>query len=1027
MGGNFIKRALASCWRVSLLLLIGFSLLGSWLYFQAPSLNSVRPTIENHLKEKLELKEIKLGTLSWSWSGFLWLESDQLNFASSDEALAYRDGGVAIRIPLSGLLTGNFNPDHIRLSGGALNLKHTQSGRSFPVAQLVLDDVVLNWHYQDQWEGTIEHLQLFLDGDNMALEASSPDFELSGRLGEDMLPQSLSLECEHLGWMPAPIQKHLSGKPTAKVNLKRLNRRIWQLDASMASDSTITLLPETIYSVQLNRAELKLKLKAQKTEAFAIEHIGLEQVLWSLGESSIQANGNWNAGLLSLQASSEQLAIPVVWSWLRPLGDEEWHHWLSLMKSGTGRNAKAKVSLVWDNPLEALPAMENWEAMLFQVSAHVDGADIALGLSDDFLSDATAEVDLNQDGLNAIFSDAQLPRNLGRSTGELYIPWQTLELHIAGKSKVDVESLLSWFGPDQISNWQWNGARADSSFQLLWDPSESEPREATAKLHASENWNVTIHGTPIQLSKGIADWDQESGLTIKDMQFKNEHVMGSLDLSTAIDKENKWKITHLQSRSTSDFALLAAHFQLPLSQAGGTIHTNLNFDGRWSGSIDMGATSWKQLLGSSKRSGEPYRINYRGKLNFDQKIPTLDLTTLNSSGKALLISNSSASINRKHLKLKLNDLHTPSFIGSLDITVPFDDKPWELATNALYLNRKALPEALDHPSQMIDKPWVVSANIAKFDWDDSRMKDVFIRLASTKGSIGLFKARQVHTTQLDITDIDARFSMPGGGTIDLRRLSASLEKQRLIMSATLKPEKGGGMRWSGFSELHGDFGHLLKLGKLSERFEGGDGHLLFSGSGIILREQPWWDGLDGRLRLRSDNGRILEGGTLTTLLAAINLTELPMLLLGQREDLTGPGTMYERLQMEAIMQDQKIHVRNVAMRSTAFDLAGHGEMNLEKTTVDLYLVVQPLQNLDALLAKIPLIRDILGGRSHSLIRKVYHMHGPFTDAKVEAVKPEKAGLASPGIIEHLFNLPDLWFNRDKDQPEEIKPETFPVQ
>jgi len=169
--------------------------------------------------------------------------------------------------------------------------------------------------------------------------------------------------------------------------------------------------------------------------------------------------------------------------------------------------------------------------------------------------------------------------------------------------------------------------------------------------------------------------------------------------------------------------------------------------------------------------------------------------------------------------------------------------------------------------------------------------------------------------------------------------------------------------------------------------------------------------------MRVDQGRVLEGGSMSTLLSAIDLSKLPALLIGQRKDLTGPGLLYQRLQMEAIIQNQHIHVRNIIMRSTAFDLIGHGNMDIDQATIDMYLIANPLQNIDALLAKIPLLRDILGGQSHSLMRKVYHMHGPFKDAKVEAVTPESAGLASPGIIENLFSLPGQWFGSNKASPQ----------
>jgi len=105
----------------------------------------------------------------------------------------------------------------------------------------------------------------------------------------------------------------------------------------------------------------------------------------------------------------------------------------------------------------------------------------------------------------------------------------------------------------------------------------------------------------------------------------------------------------------------------------------------------------------------------------------------------------------------------------------------------------------------------------------------------------------------------------------------------------------------------------------------------------------------------------------------------------------------------------------VGMRSSAMDLAGHGSLDLATSHIDLIAVIHPLQNLDVLLGKIPLLRDVLGGASHSLVRKVYRLHGPFSNAVVEKIKPEEAGLASPGIIERLFTLPDIWFGEQKEK------------
>ncbi|GAV19604.1 hypothetical protein MMIC_P0552 [Mariprofundus micogutta] len=1009
MKGELVKRALASCRRVFLLLLLAITVAGSWVYWQSPTLDSLRPSIEQYLAQNLELKKVQLGGLSWYWAGHLWLRSDKLDFINSQEDVAFHDGGVAVRLPLSSLLTGAIQPDRIRLNGGTLNLRHNaESSAPIPAEQIILEDVTLNWSYKEM-HGSLPGLRLTLDGDSSKLDAVSSVLSLHAQLDSDGLPKQLTMSCSHINWLPEKMRQQMQGSPRINIKLQRTSQHDWHILASAQSAQPVTLFPETIYAYSLNRIETEMNIRMKQLEPIQLEQVDISKVFWALGDNSISANGKWHEGRLTASATSDQLAMPLIWSWLRPLGDEAWQNWLSMMQAGSAKQIKGQLSLTWQNPLSSLPTSDAWKNMQYQLAAEIEQTDIALGLSEDFLLQTHASVKLNQSGLNADIIDAELPRQLGHSTGSLYIPWQTLELHVSGQSDVDVASLLRWFGPSHISDWQWGQAKASSTFELIWDPSQPEPAQATATLNPIGDWNVSIHDAALKLSTGSAQWDQQHGLNISGMHFQSEHMQGTLSLSTAAGADGNWRITEMDAKGESDFSAVAAHFQLPVSDADGTIKTELHFDKTWSGHIDMTAAGWQHLLGSSKDAGEAYRINFAGDVELNEAIPTIHMTKLESEGAALLIHSGIVKINRDAFSLYLNDLHTPSFSGSLDIRIPFADTPWSLSTKVRYLNRNALPEALDHPDQLIEQSWILTADIERFDWNDAQMNGVSIKLASAKNSLGRLKAKKISTAQLNITDVDAIFSLPGKGTVDLRKLSAHVEKQTLTMSATLTPESEGGMHWRGFAELGGDFGHLMKFGDLSKRFSNGDGHLLFSGQGIILKNQPWWQGIDGRLRLRVDDGRILEGGTLTTLLAAFNLTELYKLLLGQRKDLSGPGIMYERLQMEAIMQNQNIQIRNVALRSSAFDLVGQGTMDINQANIDLYLVAQPLQNLDALLAKIPLLRDLLGGKSHSLMRKIYHMHGPFTDAQVEAVSAEDAGLASPGIVERLFNLPTEWF------------------
>jgi hypothetical protein len=1025
MTGNFFQRALASCRRVFLLLLLGITVLGAWFYWQLPKMDTLRPYIASYLEQQLQLQHINLGNLSWQWAGFLWLQADQLDFASKDKQLDYSGGRVAVRLPISSLFSGTLKPDQVRLSGGSMNIYFSDSSVPVPAEQFILEDIDLYWHYAG-WQGRLPGIHLKLDNAALSMQATSSTLQVSAQLDQNGLLKHMKLQCNHLEWLPEPLLQYIQGEPAVDFELQRISEQQWQIKASMVSEEIVTLMPEDEQAFSLNRLDSEFLVTAKKEALFEPQKVEIQRLNWSLADNSVSATGNWQDGSLHIQAQSDNLAMPVIWSWLHRLDeDEDWGHWLTLMQSGTATQATAELSFSWPEPWQAWPQSQAWSEMLYHVDAEVLDADIALGTSKDFLLHTKAHVIINQDGLNAHIQDAELPRELGRTTGDLYIPWETLDLHISGNSKANMASLIKWFGPEQITDWQWNEGVSNSTFQLLWDPGEEKPREASAELHPEGVWDISINDIPLKVSEGTVRWNQASGIELSKMHINSERMQGTLSLSTTPDAQGKWQISSLDGQGTADFSKLAANYQLPLSNAKGSIATSLQYDGQWSGSVDMTAASWDHLLGSSKTIGDSFIVSYQGELEFDKTKPTIYLSKLKTVGNALQLKDGSVSISRSELKAKLVNLYTPAFDGSLDIVVPFGDSTWEVEAQARYLNRNALPKTLDHPEQLINKPWILRARINKFDWDDARMSGVHMRMASTKGSIGMFEAALIHTMQMDMQNVSARFSLLGGGEVDLRHFSAHVEKQQLTMSARLVPEEGGGMRWRGFAEIAGDYGYLMKQGNLSQRFEGGEGHVLFSGQGIILREQPWWQGLDGRLRLRVDEGRILEGGTLTTFLAATSLTDLPKLLIGKRKDLSGPGIMFKRLQMEAIMQNQNIHIRNVVMRSAAFDMIGHGGMEVDKDTIDLFLIMRPLQNLDAMLAKIPLLRDLLGGKSHSFMRKIYHMHGSFTDAKVEAVTAEEAGLASPGLIESLFSLPDNWFGTLKKA--EAPMETLPSE
>ncbi len=953
-----------------------------------------------------------MGRLSWRWAGRIWIRAGDVRLQTRDGALRYEGGDVAVRLSLWPMLFGRIAPDRIELDGGRLDLNLVRpAGAGAPDVALLLNDVAVRWR-AGGWRGDWPRVRFSFDDGRLALEAAG--MRLSGRLDADGLPARLRLDAEGLDWLPAEWRGYVRGARAFSLEIERREPRRWRFscgartagsDSTKAAPARLQLAGWPVIPFD----ELAASGEVALNDEGGLSALRLVRLGWREGGSAIQARGEWRAGRLRLRASSPRLALRHVWAWLAPLQDAPaWRDWLSRMKAGEGRNIEASLELAW--PLPGGPDAAALDAMRWKIAGDVRGAEIALGTGGEALTDLDAALEVADKGLQARIRHARLPARMGEATGRLRMDWQSLLMRIEGDARVDMARVLARLGPPRAKQWRWRDAAATGSFKLLWHPEEDTPRKASAVIRPAGVWRVAVNGMALALSDGEVGWDAAKGFTMTRMLVQGRRLRGRVSLAASErkngDGSGAWRLTSLDASGSGDFAALAAHFQIPVGGASGMIAARIALDSRWHGALDLTDSGWNNLLGGAKRIGEGCVVAFSGKPG---GADVVRLDEVRGECEAFSVRGS-ARLSDQGLRVSLDQLETPFFRGGLTISGPLaKGEPWEMDVRADYLDRRAIPAGWGGVSAADDKPWALRARIRRFVWDDAELSGVLLKLASRKDSVGMLEAARIHAGDLDATDAAAMFVLRGDGVIDLRRLRARMEKQSLEMSATLSPRIGGGMDWRGFALLEGDFGHLMKRTGLSDRFLGGKAHVLFAGRGVVLRNQPWWRGLQGRVRLRVDKGRVLDGGPLTKLLAVTSLADLPRLLLGMRKDLSGPGLMFDRLQMEAIIRDRSVGIRNLALRSSAFDMAGQGEVLLDARTIDMKMVVRPLQNLDAILAKIPLLRDILGGRARSLYRKIYWMHGPVATAKVEEIPPEKAGLSGGGLVEMLLGLPGRWF------------------
>lgn len=1003
--------------RAAIMLLLLSALAGLAAWWLMPDINRIRPQIESLLKQELQLSKLSLQGLSWYWAGYVGFKVDHCSFETKHKLISVDDTSLTIQISLIKLLQGKLSPKRIALHGGLLRLDvpsySNESHLNISSTHLIMDDMNVQWRYAS-YQGKLKSVDLDIDIPSGSGLLRMPGLRLTAALDPQSQLISADWKFDNIHWLPVEWQKFILGKVSGEAHLKQTNKSQWQLDMHTQGTAAAIDLPTGPF--QLPFDQLLSTWLITFDEHYNLQQWDIPSLKWQQGENQGIGNTHWQDGKFTLSANSAHLEMPLLWSWLRPLEDsEDWLNWLSKMHSGVASDIQVSLSLPWQQPLQGLPKKHDWNKLQYHVRAQVDDADIHLGFGDNRLAHSKAKIDVDEHGLQADILHVELPHDIGTVSGTLYMPWQGLLMNIQANGQTDIGKLQQWLRPSRAEDVRWINASAATSLQLQWNPLNAMPSLAHVSLKPSTVWHLETSRIPLEINSGEITWDLKQGLSAKELAIQGRLFHGDLSFQATETDQKTLQITSLTSQIQADFSDLVTYYHIPIEQPSGQLQANITFDDSWHGTLNFEQASWKNFLGSNKPTGQPMQVDFQGTLENQ----TLKLHKLFCDHAPIQLLGS-GQINKYGLKLDLTSLKAPAFEGALKISAPFAKDPWEMMVHAQYLNRKALPEQLPKTEALADKHWSLQADIDTFVWDDANMKGVSIKLASKRNSAGFFKAREIDSGTLILQDISALFALPGGSSVDLRQLSASMGKQHLMLSASLKPETGGGMRWQGFAQLDGDFGGTMQSAKLTDLFSGGDMQAVFLGEGILLRDQPWWDGLRGRLRLRVDDGTILKGGTLTKTLAAVSLVDLPNLFFGNRKDLKQDGLYYKRLQIEASLKGQMFLIHKLGLRSSAMDIAGEGNLDLEKNDIDLKMIVRPFQNLDAMLGKIPLLRDLLGGAAHSLIRKIYHMHGSISDATVDQLSPKEAGLSGPGLIESLLTIPERWFGA-KPAPQKLVP------
>ncbi len=122
-------------------------------------------------------------------------------------------------------------------------------------------------------------------------------------------------------------------------------------------------------------------------------------------------------------------------------------------------------------------------------------------------------------------------------------------------------------------------------------------------------------------------------------------------------------------------------------------------------------------------------------------------------------------------------------------------------------------------------------------------------------------------------------------------------------------------------------------------------------------------------------------------------------------DISKEGFYFESMGGHAVIRDGQVKTENLIMKSPTLNAVASGEVNLAENTLDFLLGTQPLETVDVVISKIPILGYILTGENQALLTYYFTVKGPIGDAEVKQVPFRSLGTGTAGLFKRLFLTP----------------------
>jgi uncharacterized protein YhdP len=158
----------------------------------------------------------------------------------------------------------------------------------------------------------------------------------------------------------------------------------------------------------------------------------------------------------------------------------------------------------------------------------------------------------------------------------------------------------------------------------------------------------------------------------------------------------------------------------------------------------------------------------------------------------------------------------------------------------------------------------------------------------------------------------------------------------------------------------------------------------------------------GNVRLRLEDGTLRKFNVLSKMFSILNVSQL---LKFQLPNMVSNGMPYNEIKGSFAINDGSITTQDLFIASDAINVSVVGKSDIVKEDLDFTIGVQPLQTVDKVVNRIPVVGWLLTGKDKDFLTLFFEAKGKWSDPQVSAIPAKSVAKGVFNVFRRVFELP----------------------